>query len=285
LTQKVGHRLARYGRLRYIEAERITVCVGTPLGLHKICHLAFGRDGIFVQSPYFTRTDGIASRVELGDGPPFKFKLDEHGKVTSNLVKLTHHIDGAVHFSQTGRVRTEIRRRSFRLDTSIGLLFDIFAFWLRGFILVDPYEVRQNRAWIQFRTRGGHVFGVNIKAEWRRKADIEANIEPGPGLAGPRSTLIERKTGGSFRAFFVGAPSGSALASHCLLLSCRDTPIPDGVKEPPLLMIGGWDPAEIVKGAPPIRQTGCLAALYPVQSPDELRERLGTIDFEPPGRA
>jgi hypothetical protein len=286
LAKKPGNSIATYGRLQYIEAEKITVCVGTPLAVHKVCHITFGDDGIFVQSPYFHRTEGIASRVELGDGPPYHFKLDEHGKVTSNLVKLAHHVDGAVHFSQSGRVRTEIRRQSFRLDTSIGLLFDMFAFWLHGFVVVDSSEVRrQDRAWIQFQSRDDHVFGVNVKAEWRRKKAIEANIEPIKGTAGPHTTLTDRKTGGSFGAFFIGAPAASPLSSHCLVLSCQDSPFPDNVKEPMLLLVGGWDPAEVAADGPPVKQTGCLAALYPVGSPEELRARLGSIDLKPPGRA
>lgn len=285
MVKTARHSVATYGRLRYIEAQKITVCVGTPLAVHKVCHITFGRDGIFVQSPYFHRTEGLASRVELGEGPPYQFKLEEHGKVTSSLVKLTHHLDGIVHFSQSGRVRTEIRRRSFRLDTSIGLLFEIFAFWLRGFVVVDASEVRRNHAWIQFKSRGDHVFGVNVRAEWRRKSAIEANIQPATGTAGPHSTLIDRRTGASFGAFFVGAPAGSPLASHCLILSCQDSPIPSDVRQPMLLLVGGWDPAEIADGDPPVRQAGCLAALYPVQSPDELRDRLGSIDLEPPSRA
>lgn len=261
------------------------MCVGTPLAVHKVCHITFGRDGVFVQSPYFHRTHGIVSRVELGEGPPYQFKLDEYGKVTSNLVKLSHHVDGAVHFSQSGRVRTEVHRQSFRLDTSIGLLFEMFAFWLRGFVVVYPSEIREYRDWIQFQSGGGHIFGVNIRAEWRRKAALEANIQPVTSTAGPRVTLVDRRTGSSFGAFLLAAPAGSPLSTHCLVLSCDDSPIPDDVKEPMLLLIGGWDPAEIAAGNPPVRQSGCLAVLYPVQSPEELVTRLGSIDLEPRVRA
>ena len=119
LTKKPGNSFATFGRLQYIETERITICVGTPLAVHKVCHITFSRDGVFV-----------------GDGPPHHFKLDEH-----------------------------------------------------GFAVVDPSEVRQDRAWIQFQSRGDHLFGVNIKAEWRRKKAIEANIEPMTGTADLHTTV------------------------------------------------------------------------------------------------
>jgi hypothetical protein len=274
------------GRLRYIAAERATLCVGTPLAIHKVLHLTFYRDGLFVQCPYFRSSFGIASRAEImTPRPPHTLRLDEHGRVTSHLVKLAHHVDGAAHFSQDGQVRTEIRRQSFRLDTSIGSIFQMFAFWLRGFEITRAEEMRQDRAWIQFRMDDQHIFGVSIEGEWRRRAALEANIEPGDGEAGPQATLIHRRTGEAKQSFFLAPPAGSSLDSHILVLTCRQTAVPSDVTEPLLILLGGWDPSEIREGETSLGQTGCLVALYPVQSPDELAKRIGSIDFQPPTRA
>lgn len=277
-----GGKVLEYCGLRYLAARKLTLCVGTPLAVHKLAQVTFGKKGIFVQCPHFRATSGIASRVELGPevGPPYHLKLDEHGKVTSHLVKLSHHVDGAVHFSQAGRVRTEIRRRSFRLDRSIGTVFHLSAFWLSDFEVRKSGKLDSDRAYIQFRSMGSHGFAVQFEGEWRRKKAMVANFDPPGGHAGPETRLIHRRTGREVQAFFVGTPLGAPFQDHVLVLSCMEIPIPDTVKKPLFVLLGGWDPHEVPAGGD-VRQTGCLVALYPVESTEELRERLGSIDLQP----
>jgi len=280
-----GSAVLQHGRIRYFAARKATLTVATPLAHHKVVHVTFGRDGIFVQSPYFHSQQGIASRVQLGpsSGAPYRLKLDEHGRVTSHLVKLSHHVDGRVYFSQHGRVRTEISRQSFRLDTSIGLLFELFAFWLSGFELFDPKSAKRDRAYLQFHSPGSNVFAVRIHGEWRRKAALEANIDPEEEIAGPRSIVVNRKTGVESQVFFLGAPPGSIFGTHVLVLSCRETRLPNNVTRPRVILIGGWDAHEAREGQLQVEQTGCLVCSYPVTSPEELAARIGSIDLEPPG--
>ena len=272
------------GRLRLVSANKATICVGTPLAVHKVLQLTFTGNGIFVQSPYFRRCSGIASRVEITPtaGPPYRFQLDEFGRVTSHMVKLAHHTNGRAHFSQDGRVRTEIRRQSFRLDNSIGSVFQAFAFWLRGFDVVPTGARSRDRAWIQFRMANRHLFGVSIEGEWRRRAALEANIDVLDGVVGPLATLVHRRRGTAQQSFFLAPRTG--FESHVLVLSCTEATIPENVTDPLLIMMGGWDPHEVTGGLPEVRQTGCLAALYPLTAPEEMAARIGLIDFEPPTR-
>lgn len=275
--------IGEHGRLRFICASKATLTVNTPLAHHKLAHLVFSHDGIFVQFPYFEHQAGIASRVQLE--PPNEsgqqhLKLDQYGKVTSHLVKLSHHTNGKVHFSQDGKVRTEIGRQSFRLDNSIGPVFQLFAFWLSGFAQFDPKAAKQDRAYIQFQSLGSHVFGVNLQGEWRRKLDLEANIES-TGPAGPETSVVHRKTGVKTQVVFLSPPASYPLGSHVLMLACSKADPPDEVTKPLVILLGGWDHGEVKEGNLPVQQTGCLACLYPVSSPEELAERIGSIDFKP----
>lgn len=275
----IGH----HGRLRFICASKATLTVNTPLAHHKLAHLVFSHDAIFVQFPYFEDQAGVPSRVELepkGESDQQHLKLDEHGKVTSHLVKLSHHIDGIAHFSQDGKVRTEIRRQSFRLDNSIGPVFQLFAFWLSGFAQFDPKTAKQDRAYIQFQSLGSHVFGVNLQGEWRRKHALEANIE-GTGPAGPETSVVHRNTSVKTQVVFLSPPASHPLGTHVLMLACSKADPPAGITKPLVMLLGGWDHGEVKEGDPPLQQTGCLACLYPVSSPAELAERIGSIDFKP----
>ena len=278
-----SHHVLNHGRLQYVAATKATLTVATPLAHHKVVHLTFGRSGIFVQFPYFRHRDGIASSVTLESrsSPPHKLKLDEHGKVTSHLVKLSHHIDGSAHFSQDGKVLTQIRRKSFRLDNSIGPVFQLFAFWLSGFDVRDSTTVTDDRAYVQFQSLGSHVFGVNIQGEWRCKKGLADNIE-GTGPAGPVTSVIHRKTGVNTQVAFLGSPVPHPLDSHVLMVACSRADPPAGVTTPMIILIGGWDHAEVHEGDPPVEQTGCLACLYPVASADQLAQRIGSIDLRPP---
>lgn len=277
-----GSDIASYGKLRYVAASKATLTVATPLGHHRIAHVVFSHDGIFIQFPYFLNQNGIVSRVEfrLGVGP-HKLKLDEYGKVTSHLVKLSHHTSGRAHFSQDGKVRTEVRRQSFRLDSSIGPVFQLFAFRLGGFGVLDPARLKQDRAYIQFASPDSSLVGVNLQGEWRRKREIEANVQAAEPL-GPNASVVHRKTGVTSQVFFLSPPSPHPLDTHVMMLACSKADPPNDVEKPLVILLGGWDPGETPEGEPAATQTGCLVCLYPIASPEALSRRIGSIDLRRP---
>ncbi len=274
------------GRLRFIAAPRAVVVVSTSLSHYKLCQIVFSKnDGsVFVTFPYFKRTEGIVSRVVIPAGlkPPYTLNLTEHGRTTSHLVKFSHHSSGEALFSQDGKVRTEIRRASFPLTGPIGHLFELHAFWLSGFDLLEPAKAKGGRPYLRFIFEGEPPPGVVISGEWRRKRDIEDNMEPRDGIAGPRASFRRRSTGAEGQMLFLGQPPGWPLRDHLLLIECYRTDIPRGLGDDPLLVfMGGWDPHEVPDARVPIEQTGCLACLYPAASPEELSRKIGSIDFKP----
>lgn len=273
------------GHLRFVSAERGVVVVSTALAHYKLCQIVFAKnDGsVFVTFPYFKRSQGIVSRIEIpaGSKPPFTFDLAEYGRTTSHLVKFSHHASGEALFSQSGKVRTEIRRASFPLATTIGQLFDLHAYWLSGFELLDPAKVKGGRPYLRFVFEGDPPPGVVISADWRRKRDIEANLDPPTGNAGPRATIKSRRTGNVGQVLFLGQPPGWPLRDHLLLVECSRTELPKGQGDhPTFIFLGGWDPHEGPDARGEVVQSGCLVCLYPAMSPEELQEKIGTIDLE-----
>ena len=272
------------GRLRFIAAPRAVVIVSTSLAHYKLCQIVFSRsDGsVFVTFPYFKRREGIVSRVEIPAGakPPQTMNLAEHGRTTSHLVKFSHHVSGEALFSQDGKVRTEIRRASFPLAGQIGHLFDLHAFWLSGFEVLEPAKAKGGRPYLRFVYDGPPPAGVVVSADWRRKRDIEASIELAGGVTGPQASVKNRRTGAEGQVLFLGQPVGWPLRDHVLMIECYRTELPHGLGDDPMFVfMGGWDSHEVADAGMTIEQTGCLACLYPAASPEELSRKIDSIDL------
>lgn len=114
-------RFARsFKNLRYMAAQRSTVTVGSYDAEYQICHITFAkRDGsIFVSFPYLPETAGLLSIAKFPEDQTGSVTLSfgDDARSTSHLAKYSHHPDGLVLFSQDGKIRSEVRRRSFRLD-------------------------------------------------------------------------------------------------------------------------------------------------------------------------
>lgn len=89
---------------------------------HKIIQVLFSKDGsLYVTFPYFKHAEGLLAVVTVTrpPGTTSEINLADTGKVASHLVKYSHHPDGRAHFSQDGKVRTEIRRQAVALEVSV----------------------------------------------------------------------------------------------------------------------------------------------------------------------
>ena len=92
------------GNVDAIRSGRV-VCVVTAGDLRvKAFQIVFGGDGsLFITFPYFRHRTGILSvsttlpRAQRRS----QVNLEQGGKVTSHLVKYSHHPDGRAHFSQS----------------------------------------------------------------------------------------------------------------------------------------------------------------------------------------
>lgn len=64
---------------------------------------------------------------------PASLSLLDGGKVTGHKVKYSHHPDGRVHFSQDGKIRTVIQKKSIPLSEAEGHLFTVQLQGLKDF--------------------------------------------------------------------------------------------------------------------------------------------------------
>jgi hypothetical protein len=285
LRKRIGYsEFVRQDRaLKYVASERTTVVVGTALGLHQVCQITFGKkDGsIYVQCPYFKHKAGIVAALEIPTEVrgAVTYNMQEAGKVTSHLVKYAHHPDGSVHFSQDGKVRTEIRGMSFSLREAIGPVFEIHGFYLGGFETIT--WAKPGRAYLPFVFYNGLPTTIQVSAQWRRRSDIIENIQPRGGTTGPLAEIQSRRTRMRGVAYFLGPPVDFPIQSHVLMIECGNPEMPSTIDRDTLIMMGGWNVEETTLHDPGKPATSFLMAMYPVQSPEKLVYTIGTIDYRP----
>jgi hypothetical protein len=187
-------------------------------------------------------------------------------------VKLSHHPDGKVHFSQDGKIISKVGRRGFSLRDSIGLVFQLHSYHPSAFSRL--MKAKAGRAYLPFLCRPTLPKAITIEAQWRRRSDVEANIEPQGRRAGPLNEIIHRKSGARSQVFFVGQPQGFPLRDHVLLVSVEPTRELPNITDPTMILVGGFDPHEGTS-----RQEGLLSWMYPHHPSDALRTQLGTVDL------
>ncbi|MFQ5992980.1 MAG: hypothetical protein ACE5NA_11140 [Nitrospiraceae bacterium] len=202
--------------------------------------------------------------------------------VTSHLVKLSHHPHGRVHFSQTGKVKTEIIRPSFRLADSIGEVFELHIYHAAGFEALDLAMRKTDRVYLRYVFKGALPAALTITAEWRRKAAVQANTDPPNGIVPPVTSVKHRKTGVESLVTLFGQPPGWPLRDHVLMLSCHATTSLKNIERPTMILMGGWDPAEVSEVGQEVKQTGCLLWLYPIEEAEMLAQQIGSIDLVGP---
>jgi len=49
-----------------------------------------------------------------------------------------------------------------------------------------------------------------------------------------------------------------------------------------MILMGGWDPAEVPEVGQEVKQTGCLVWLYPIEEARRLAQQIGSIDLVGP---
>src|SRR3982074_3490622 len=106
-----------------VQSERVVCVVKIGDLTAKAFQIGFDKDGsLFIHFPYFRHRTGILSSAEIPATGERKVdvNLEHGGKVTSHLVKYSHHPDGRAQFSQDGKILTAIVRQSISLDTQHG---------------------------------------------------------------------------------------------------------------------------------------------------------------------
>jgi hypothetical protein len=257
-----------------IRAKRIVCTVRAGQLRVKAFQIVFHKDGsFFISFPYFRHRTGLLSisAIPANGSRESQVNLEHAGKVTSHLVKYSHHVDGRAHFSQDGKIFTAIKRQSIALDKQHGHLFSLL---IQGLSALDPAndELQSTkRAAIEFAMEPpaaikfvGRWFAVNAM-RFSNPTPTIGPVVPGLDPDGNRTDQI-----------FTASPHANT--RHVLAVSC--IPIPSLGPEPEIfLFYGGFSSADIMTD--PTKEAGFLAFLYPIADSEKLRERLGSVDFVP----
>lgn len=265
-------------KVEAFRSERIIVAIQAGATRHKVFQVFFGRDGsLFVTFPYFRHRAGILAAATIpGNGQTkSEVNLQIGGKIASHLVKYSHHPDGSAHFSQDGKVRTEIKRQSSALDEQWGHIFSVAIQGPQGFARADDGKSvgsPEKRTTLTFQVEGAtETASIKFVGRWFDifKLPLGGQIQR---VVGP--VLPSQDAGGKQQSgLLVASPYKDA--RHVLLITCEA--IPRLSPEPELMLFyGGFDAREIMDDT--TKEAGFLAFLYPASNAEDLKKAIGTID-------
>ncbi len=260
-----------------IRSERIIVTIQVGAERHKAFQLFFGRDrSLYVDFPYFRHREGILSVAKVLAGQTMsQVSLAEGGKVASHRVKYSHHPDGRAHFSQDGKVLTEIRRQAVALDRQCGHIFSVLIQGLKGFDKADDkkdFGSSTRRTAITFQVPCPLEPGaIKLVGYWYNVSSLPLGIKLLPSI-GPKFPAEDSR---QQNGFLVASPYNNP--EHVLLI--KSYPIPRlGEQRELLCFYGGFDPRELFDDL--TKEAGFLAFSYPASDVENLKKRIGTIDFD-----
>jgi hypothetical protein len=190
-------------------------------------------------------------------------------------VKYSHHPDGRAHFSQDGKVRTEIKRQSVALNAQHGHIFSLL---IQGFEAFDKVSDTKDVGSSPKRT--ALTFQIPESAETKtmkfvgRSLDVSLISAVGPSpIIGP--TLLTQDPDGRQQTGFLIANPYDAESHHVLSITSQSMPSL-GPEPEVMCFYGGFAAREIMDDT--TQEAGFLGFIYPVGDADQLKKLIGSID-------
>jgi hypothetical protein len=146
--------------------------------------------------------------------------LERGGKVTSHLIKYSHHSDGRAHFSQDGKIFTAIKRQSIALKTQPGHICSLLIQGLSGLDLADPVKdvgTTPKRSVIDFEIKPAEA--IKFVGRWYDVSNMRFSAPT--TTIGPVVPLLD-PDGMSRLGCLVASPYANA--GHVLALTCQPIP-------------------------------------------------------------
>ena len=223
--------------------------------------------------PSFTHNEGLVGELSMKAGArTASYGLANHGKVAGHLVKYSHHPDGRTHFSQDGRVRTEIKRQSVPLDRQHSHMFTILVEGLKNF---SPPRVNDKTPALILKTEGNPK-AMKIVGRWYPLNKL-SGFEKSQSL--PAAISIAFPDGKQSIGWLVAPPVDSRYSQFGLFMAPEEIAPLSTADDPCLIFLGGFDPSDIA--ADYSKDTSFLFLKYPCLDPGDLRKSIGSIDFSP----
>jgi len=247
---------------------------------YKAFQVLFGRDGsLFVSFPYFRQHKGIlaAATIPANGHASSQVNLAASGKVTSHLVKYSHHPDGRAHFSQHGKIRTQIGRQAIPLDRQCGHIFSVLIQGIEGLDRANAAKDLVNspkRTLITFRVTGSlEQEAIKFVGRWYSSSSLRLSDNLQPDV-GPLVTA-QLPNGRQQEGFLIASPYSNT--QQVLFVTCET--MPRFASEPHLLVFyGGFDHPQVMTNTQ--KDAGFLSFIYPASDFDALNNAIGSVDFE-----
>ena len=273
-------------QINVFRANKFTFRISQGTKYFKIGKLVFNKtDGsIFLTFPYFKDLRGIvASCILPASGiKTHKINLEEWGKITSHMVKFAHHPDGRVHFSQTGRVRTEIERQSKPLNKPIQHFGTIYAQGFSGFKYDESAESKSNISSrdqiLTFNFKESKTKAYKIIISHYSLEEASRRIQSSNRSVGPNIITVD-PTGTKHQIFLISSTKDTPGSNMFMKISVEEIPSLTKERDSHLMFIGGFDPLEISDDLS--KPTGFLLLSYPITNYEDLQKRIGSIDWRP----
>jgi hypothetical protein len=266
--------------LQVIRSEKFIVVTRAGRYRSKILQIIFWKDGsIFIDFPFFAHTDGLVSLMTWNANikPPTNLSMLSGGKVTSHLVKFSHHPDGNAHFSQTGKVLTKVRKLCPPID-KVEHLFTAQIQGLASYDQFDPPKEKisnpKERTFIEAVFKGKSPEAIKIFGMLYTRKNLRGRSSG--YLVGPVMDSVD-PTGKISRTCICSSPVGTVNEDLTLLIMCESIPKVDKLNKAALTFIGGFDERKVTDDI--TKETTFLAMSYPQDNIDELAKQIGSIDF------
>ena len=259
-----------------LRARRFIIAFNAGAQTHKLFQVFFSRrDGsLHVNFPYYQHQYGMASVVEI-EGAPNSVTVGDKGKYTSHRVKYSHHPDGRAHFSQDGRVRSNVRRQAVPLEEIAGHIFTVQLQGINEFDVLSSRRMSSGSKLVRFGD-ASEPPGLKFIGWWYPRNTLDT-ANPNRD-SGPR-TLFQKGTGQMVSGVALAPPTGWSNDDALCLVTCEAVPRVTHTQPSILTFMGGFDTMEVADDYSQI--LGFLCLIYPVDEEkyDEIVQRRGTIDF------
>lgn len=267
-------------KLFAFESQRYVVSVRNNNTLYKIFDIVFNQNrkrqaSIIVSFPYVSNSQGLLSVVTFpkNNRTMDKISLEPGGKVTSHRIKYSHWSDGAVHFSQDGKIFSLKKDASDPLTSGIGHIFSVHIKDYKSFPKLNTKkELSSKKVDLDFEIKEDDKDSIKFVAWWYN----EKTLHP-PRAEYTRIYNFKQDEGIVSTCFALKSPAGSLL-NNCVLMLCgRIEHLTDDIGSH-LVFIGGFDKKVIAKDL--TQDLKFLALMYPAQNYEELKNKLGSVDRE-----
>ena len=249
-------------------------------GAYKIFALGYNkRDGsLFIDLPYL-KCDGLVGAATgirneaggLSDRDFIPFGTTKYG------IKFSYHPDGRTHFSQDGKIRTNLSHNGMALSKKTGPICTIIAHRLCEFTRVSQQDLRKDStkkgicALISSVELPGAVFTVFLKSE----NDLKSS--PSTGVGSPVGEMTTPTETIALPAIAIGQPLMDRCHDRVLIVAYRPLSVASIVPESYLLFQGPY--VETQDEAIPKGKLVTQSVVYPACLAGDLIRSISSIDL------